>query len=322
MCSCPVATGLGGAVVTLTSGSAQSFGTLFVDSQDDVPAVNGCTFRADVSSPLVASVASTVPILVVATEPGCSYQVVSTSAFVTAGGGGTGTGVLTVGVAANGGTARVGIVEIAGQPVGIRQASASDPTAPTGLAVVVAGTTVQLTWNPPPQGTPTSYVIEAGSTPGASNLAVVDTGSPATSLTAPVPPGTYFVRARARRGGFTGGASNEVIVDVTGACSAPGIPAAFVNPRRERCGRAVGVAARRQCDQLPARGRVQCGPEQSSRHQRRQRDGARRDRGAGHLLREDARREPVRHERALQRGRRRGGGLYPPPSPQRASPRR
>ena len=224
----PVATGLGGAVVTLTSGSARSFGTLFVDSQDDVPAVNGCTFRADVSSPLVASVASTVPILVV-TQPGCSYQVVSTSAFVTAGGGGTGTGVLTVGVAANGGAARVGIVEIAGQPVEIRQAAASDPTAPTGLAVVVAATTVQLTWNPPPQGTPTSYVIEAGSTPGASNLAVVDTGSPATSLTAPVPPGTYFVRARARRGGFTGGASNEVIVDVTGACSAPGIPAALIH---------------------------------------------------------------------------------------------
>ena len=38
----PVTAALGGGVVTLTAGGVKYFGTLFVDSQDNIPAVNGC----------------------------------------------------------------------------------------------------------------------------------------------------------------------------------------------------------------------------------------------------------------------------------------
>ena len=192
----PAGAALGGAFMTLTSGGAKYFGTLFLDSQDNIPAVNGCTFQSSVSSMPVSSAASTVPILVV-TQAGCSYQVVSRSGFVTAAGGGTGTGVVSVNFAANGGAARTATIEIAGQPVAIPQSAATDTTAPTDLQAAVTGTTVRLTWGPPAQGTPASYVIEAGSSAGASNLATFDTGNPATTLTTAAPLGD-LLRARTR----------------------------------------------------------------------------------------------------------------------------
>lgn len=220
----PAGAALGGAYVTLTSESAKYFGTLFVDSQDHFPAVNGCTFQSSVSPTAVPSVATTVPVLVV-TQAGCSYQVVSMTPFVTGGGSGTGTGVISVDVAANGGNARTATIEIAGQPVTIAQAAAPvDPTAPTDLLAAVTGTTVQLTWRPPAQGTPSAYVIEAGSSPGASNLAMLDTGTQATTFSTAAPVGIYYVRVRARAGSSIGSASNEVVVNVTGACAAPSTP--------------------------------------------------------------------------------------------------
>jgi hypothetical protein len=80
----------------------------------------------------------------------------------------------------------------------------------------VVGSTVTLTWQPPASGSPLSYVIEAGSSPGNANLAVFDTGSAATTVTVPnVPAGTYYVRVRARSGGSSG-TSNEVVVTVGG----------------------------------------------------------------------------------------------------------
>jgi hypothetical protein len=95
---------------------------------------------------------------------------------------------------------------------------------PTNLQATVTGTTVRLTWDPPAQGTPAAYVIEAGSTTGASNLASFDTGSSASSLTTSAPPGTYYVRVRARSGSAVGGPSNEIVVNVGGACLAPPAP--------------------------------------------------------------------------------------------------
>jgi predicted phage tail protein len=148
---------------------------------------------------------------------------------VTAAGGGTGTGVVSVNFAANGGAARTATIEIAGQPVVIPQSATSDLTAPTDLQAAVTGTTVGLTWGPPAQGTPASYVIEAGSSAGASNLATFDTGNSATTFTTAAPLGRYFVRVRARSGGVLGGPSNEVEVNVTGACSAPSTPGSLTH---------------------------------------------------------------------------------------------
>lgn len=87
------------------------------------------------------------------------------------------------------------------------------PGAPTTLNISVAGQILSLTWNAP-TGPITSYVIEAGSASGASNIAVFATGSTATSLTAAAPPGTYYVRVRAQNACGTSGPSNEAVATV------------------------------------------------------------------------------------------------------------
>src|SRR5262245_7524085 len=88
------------------------------------------------------------------------------------------------------------------------------PGAPGPLEVAVQAATVTLAWGAA-SGTPTSYLIEAGATPGTANIASIDSGSPALSLTAPnVAAGTYFVRVRAHNACGTGAASNEVTVVV------------------------------------------------------------------------------------------------------------
>lgn len=87
------------------------------------------------------------------------------------------------------------------------------PSAPSGLAASVSGATVTLTWNAA-SGSPTSYVIEAGSSPGSSNLFVSNTGNTATSLTAAAAFGTYYVRVLSQNACGTSGPSNELAVVV------------------------------------------------------------------------------------------------------------
>jgi hypothetical protein len=89
------------------------------------------------------------------------------------------------------------------------------PDAPTALTASVSGSTVSLAWSAPLAGTPTAYVIEAGSASGLANLASFSTNSPATTFTASgVALGTYYVRLRATNAAGTSGASNEVTVIV------------------------------------------------------------------------------------------------------------
>lgn len=104
---------------------------------------------------------------------------------------------------------------------------ATCPSAPRALTVVQNGGTITLAWQAPVTGVPTSYVIQAGSTAGAANIANVDTGRTALGISAPVPPGTYFLRVYARSSGcpapaLLSPASNEVQVSIGGASlSAP-----------------------------------------------------------------------------------------------------
>jgi hypothetical protein len=103
------------------------------------------------------------------------------------------------------------------------------PGAPVNLVASANGSTVSLTWSPPVTGGPvSSYVLEAGLSPGASNVTVIDTGSIATSLVAGgVPSGTYFIRVKAKNAAGTSAASNEVALVVgtpPAGCTAPPSP--------------------------------------------------------------------------------------------------
>lgn len=96
------------------------------------------------------------------------------------------------------------------------------PGAPVLAPAVVSGDTVTLNWTPAANDAATSYVLEAGSASGLSDLANTDTGSSLTTLTATsVPGGTYFVRVRARNASGTSAPSNEIVVVVAGACTTP-----------------------------------------------------------------------------------------------------
>lgn len=85
------------------------------------------------------------------------------------------------------------------------------PTAPSGLSATISGATVVLSWTAA-NSSPASYVLEAGSSPGATDLVVSDTASIATTLTATAGAGTYYVRVRAKNACGQSTASNEIIV--------------------------------------------------------------------------------------------------------------
>ncbi|MEZ5291338.1 MAG: carboxypeptidase regulatory-like domain-containing protein [Vicinamibacterales bacterium] len=72
------------------------------------------------------------------------------------------------------------------------------PSAPRAFTSRVSGNVVTLSWDAPFFGPVTGYVLEAGTHPGAADIAVFNTGSSATSLVIPgVPPGRYVLRVRA-----------------------------------------------------------------------------------------------------------------------------
>jgi hypothetical protein len=101
-------------------------------------------------------------------------------------------------------------------------AGASALPPPTNFAAAVTGTTVVLNWTAPAGAIVTSYIIEAGSFPSFTDLAVFDTGSALTSLAVlNVGPRIYWVRVRARNGADVSDPSNEISVAVAGgSCTA------------------------------------------------------------------------------------------------------
>lgn len=118
-----------------------------------------------------------------------------------------------------------------GDVAGTGAASHAIPGAPGTLTSSVAGNTVTISWTAA-SGDPTTYVIEAGSSPGAADLANFATGSLGTTFTATAPNGTYYVRVRARNAAGTGPPSNEITVIVGPAppppCTTPpGAPTNF-----------------------------------------------------------------------------------------------
>jgi FlaG/FlaF family flagellin (archaellin) len=89
----------------------------------------------------------------------------------------------------------------------------SGPSAPSGLSFGVDGSTATLSWNAS-AGSPASYLIEAGSSAGSADIAVVDTGTAATTLSATVGAETYFVRVLGQNACGTSTPSNEVVIAI------------------------------------------------------------------------------------------------------------
>lgn len=100
------------------------------------------------------------------------------------------------------------------------------PLAPCCPTISVNGSSALLTWYGPYSGaTPTTYVIQASSTPhGPADLANFATGNSLTSFSASgIPPGTYFIRILAANSAGVGPPSSEVTLVVAGPtpCSVP-----------------------------------------------------------------------------------------------------
>jgi hypothetical protein len=112
--------------------------------------------------------------------------------------------------------------------VRVATAGATAPGAPGTLTATASGSSVTLTWSAPTSGDPVAtYVIEAGSASGLSNLAVVTTNSTATTFSAGgVGNGTYYVRIKAQNATGTSAASNEatLVVGAAACASAPNAP--------------------------------------------------------------------------------------------------
>lgn len=96
------------------------------------------------------------------------------------------------------------------------------PGAPTRLTRQVRGNRVTLSWLAPISGAPpSSYIVEAGLSPGTTAVALPTTN---TRLTVPdVSPGRYYVRVRAMNAAGQSAASNEVVATV-GAIGRPQRP--------------------------------------------------------------------------------------------------
>ncbi len=106
-------------------------------------------------------------------------------------------------------------------------AAVQPPNAPVGLTATVTGTTVVISWLPPPAGSiPAAYLVEAGVVPWFTRaIGTATLPGPARSLVVTdVPDGVYYVRVAGRNAGGSSPPSAELTV-VVGAAAVPGTPA-------------------------------------------------------------------------------------------------
>jgi hypothetical protein len=102
------------------------------------------------------------------------------------------------------------------------------PQAPTAFTYQAVLDSVTLSWTPAATGGPAAtYLIEAGTAPGLTNITTLTVQAPTTSLVVNgVPQGVYYLRVRARNVLGTSGTSPEQAV-IVGPCGAPSTPASL-----------------------------------------------------------------------------------------------
>ncbi|GEM_PF-1268477 len=147
----PASAALGGAYLTLNAGGGQYFGTLFLDSADNIAAVNGCTYELSPSTTSVAAGASSVAVLVF-TQSGCAFKATDGDSFVTLTATGSGPGIVTAALAANTGAQRTTTTAVAGQSITLTQAGVNNPqvagvvsaSAFGGFSTIGAGSWIEI----------------------------------------------------------------------------------------------------------------------------------------------------------------------------------
>ncbi|MBG9390610.1 hypothetical protein [Caenimonas aquaedulcis] len=188
----------------------------------------GCTGTNDIPGRLSASVVGTTVTLQWLAPFGCTpttYSVLVGSSPNLSNLANISTGNSSTTFTASGVAAGIYYVRVAAQSGAVRSTPSNEiavavgltcelPGAPLALAATATASTASLEWDRP-VGLPTSYLIEAGSAPGLSNLVTLTSIGQATGLSTAAPAGTYYVRVRARNACGTGEPSNEVVVVVT-----------------------------------------------------------------------------------------------------------
>lgn len=98
------------------------------------------------------------------------------------------------------------------------------PGPPQNVVATAVGGTIVLNWSPPAGGGAIStYIVRAGTSPGASNLFDGAVGA-VTSVSGAVEPGTYYLRVLAHGPGGTSAPSNEAAVTIGPSCTVPAAP--------------------------------------------------------------------------------------------------
>lgn len=95
--------------------------------------------------------------------------------------------------------------------------------APQRISAAVIDRTVALGWQPAPANAGSTFVVEAGTSMGGSDIGVFDVGS-ARRVTATLPAGTYYARVRSVGPGGQGAASSEVVLTVPSTSTPPNAP--------------------------------------------------------------------------------------------------
>ncbi len=115
--------------------------------------------------------------------------------------------------------------EIVDSVVMMTHAPVGRPSAPQMLRAETSDTAVRLKWHAAGGGgRPEQYVIEAGTAPGGSDVAIAATGTLDTVFGAAAPPGRYFARVRAANGAGTSPPSNDVPIEVRTGIHTPPRP--------------------------------------------------------------------------------------------------